>query len=158
METPQELRQREVAILDSVNEGVFTVDRDWRITAFNRAAERITGVSREVAIGSPCCDVFHANICETNCALRRTMTSGRPVVNATAHIVNQQGQLVPIRISTALLRDGGDTVIGGVETFQDLTQVAQLQKELQARYTFQDIIGHSPAMMRVRGRQLCGSA
>ena len=99
----QELRQREVTILDSVNEGVFTVDRDWRITAFNKAAERITGVPRERAIGSPCCDVFRANICETNCALRRTMTSGRPVVNATAHIVNQQGQRVPIRISTALL-------------------------------------------------------
>ena len=103
MDGPKELKQREVTILDSVNEGVFTVDRDWRITAFNKAAERITGVSRELAIGSPCCDVFRANICETNCALRRTMASGQPVVNATAHIVNQQGQRVPIRISTALL-------------------------------------------------------
>ena len=149
MDTPKGLRQREVTILDSVNEGVFTVDQDWRITAFNKAAERITGVSREFAVGSTCCDVFHANICETNCALRRTMTSGRPVVNATAHIVNQQGQRVPIRISTALLLDDHGAVIGGVETFQDLTQVEQLQKELQARYTFEDIIGRSPAMMRL---------
>ena len=38
---------REVTILDSINEGVFTVDRDWRITAFNQAAERITGVARQ---------------------------------------------------------------------------------------------------------------
>ena len=146
---PKELRQREVTILDSVNEGVFTVDLEWRITAFNRAAERITGVSRELAIGSPCCEVFRANVCESNCALRRTMTSGWPVVNATAHIVNQQGQRVPIRISTALLQDDEGAVIGGVETFQDLTQVEQLQKELQARYTFEDIIGRSPAMMRL---------
>ncbi len=65
MDGSEELRQREVTILDSVNEGVFTVDLDWRITAFNKAAERITGVSRELAIGSPCCDVFRANICET---------------------------------------------------------------------------------------------
>ena len=57
---------RESAILDSINEGVFTVDPDWRITAFNRAAEKITGVSREEAVGSPCCDVFTASICETN--------------------------------------------------------------------------------------------
>jgi len=49
--------------------------------------------------------VFRANVCESNCAVRRTMTTtGRPVVNATAHIVNQQGQRVPIRISTALLQ------------------------------------------------------
>ena len=145
----EELRQREVAILDSVNEGVFTVGLDWRITAFNKAAERITGVPRDLALGSPCCDVFRANVCETNCSLRRTMSSGRPVVNATAHIINQQGQRIPIRISTALLRDDAGTVVGGVETFQDLSRVEQLQKELQARYTFEDIIGRSPAMLRL---------
>jgi len=141
--------QREVTILDSVNEGVFTVDPDWRITAFNRAAERITGVTRNQAIGSPCCDVFHANICEKDCVLRRTMDSGKPIMNATAHIINQQGQRIPIRIATALLRDEDGNIVGGVETFQDLTQVEQLQKELQARYTFEDIVGRSPAMMRL---------
>jgi len=54
MDGATEPKQREITILDSVNEGVFTVDLDWRITAFNKAAERITGVSREVAIGSLC--------------------------------------------------------------------------------------------------------
>jgi len=39
--------------------------------------------------------------------------------------------------------------VGGVETFQDLTQIEQLQKELQARYTFEDIVGRSPAMIRL---------
>lgn len=149
MSGAKELKQREVAILDSVNEGVFTVDREWRITAFNKSAERITGVPRSLAIGSACCDVFRANVCESNCALRRTMASGEPVVNATAHIINRQGNRIPIRISTALLKDDEGTVVGGVETFQDLSQVEQLQKELQARYTFEDIIGRSPAMLRL---------
>jgi PAS domain S-box-containing protein len=141
--------QREMTILDSLNEGVFTVDPNWRITAFNRAAERITGVPRDQAIGRTCCDVFRANICEKDCALRRTMDSGTPIVNATAHIVSQQGQRIPIRIATALLKDEDGNIVGGVETFQDLTQVEQLQKELQARYTFEDIVGRSPAMMRL---------
>ena len=57
-------------ILDSINDGVFTVDRQWRITSFNRAAERITGVARAEAIGRPCCEVFRASICESACALR----------------------------------------------------------------------------------------
>jgi len=141
--------QREVTILNSVNEGVFTVDPSWRITAFNRAAERITGVTWDQAIGSPCCDVFRANICEKDCPLRRTMDSGKPIVNARAYIINQQGQRIPIRIATALLKDEQGSIVGGVETFQDLTQVEQLQKELQARYTFEDIVGRSPAMMRL---------
>ncbi|MBS3733722.1 MAG: sigma 54-interacting transcriptional regulator [Phycisphaerae bacterium] len=141
--------QRESTILNSINEGVFTVDGDWRITAFNRAAETITGVRRDQAIGSPCCDVFRANICETDCALRRTMRSGTPIVNATAHIINQQGERIPIRIATALLKDEAGQIVGGVETFQDLTQVEQLQKELQARYTFEDIVGRSQAMLNL---------
>jgi len=136
-------------VLDSINEGVFTVDLNWRITAFNRAAERITGVSRESAMTCRCCDVFHANICETNCALRQTFATGKPVVKATAHIVNNQGQRVPIRISAALLKDSKGEVVGGVETFQDLSQIEQLRKELESRYTFSDIIGRSTAMMRL---------
>lgn len=136
-------------ILDSVNEGVFTVDQDWRITAFNRAAELITGISRSDAIGKACCDVFHADICEKSCALRQTFDTGRPVVNATAHIVSNQGRRVPIRISTAILKDRGGHVIGGVETFQDLSQVEELQKELKSRYTFEDIVGRSDAMLQL---------
>jgi len=149
MSSSDELRRREVAILDSVNEGVFTVDLHWRITAFNKAAELITGVSRDGAIGSPCCDVFRTNICETDCALRRTLTNGQPIINATAHIISRDGKRVPIRISTALLKNEEGAVIGGVETFQDLSQVEQLQKELQAKYTCEDIIGRSPAMLRL---------
>ena len=140
---------REVAILDSVNEGVFTVDLDWRITAFNKSAERITGVSRDSAVGSFCCDVFHADICEKNCSLRHTLANGESIVNATAHIINQQGQRIPIRISTALLKDQKGKIIGGVESFQDLTYVEQLQKELQAKYTFEDIVGRSKAMTQL---------
>jgi len=141
--------KRRDTILDSINEGVFTIDADWRITSFNAAAERITGASRDEAIGQRCFEVFHANICETACALKRTMSDGRPVVNATAYIVNHAGNRVPIRISTALLKDDDDHVIGGVETFQDLSQIEELKKELHARYSFQDIIGRSPVMMQL---------
>ena len=50
------------AILESISDGVFTVDAQWRITSFNRAAEEITGVDREEAIGRPCCEVFRASM------------------------------------------------------------------------------------------------
>jgi PAS domain S-box-containing protein len=145
----KELDGREKTILDSINEGVFTVDLDWRITAFNRAAEHITKVSRREALGRQCCDVFRASICENACALRRTMSSGKPVPNATAHIISRGGERIPIRISTALLKDDSGRTIGGVETFQDLSPIEQLQKELKSRYTFADIVGHSAAMVKL---------
>jgi len=142
----QRSRGSQDAILDSINEGVFTVGLDWRITAFNRAAEAITGVRREDAIDRPCSEVLRANICEKHCPLKRTLATGRPVVNATARIHTEAGRRVPIRVSTALLRDERGTVIGGVETFQDLSQIEELRKQLQSRYTFEDIVGRSPVM------------
>jgi PAS domain S-box-containing protein len=149
MMATKQLDGREKTILDSINEGVFTVDREWRITAFNRAAELITQVSQREALGQQCCDVFRASICENACVLRRTMSSGKPILNATAHIVSRNGERIPIRISTALLKDDNGQTIGGVETFQDLSPIEQLQKELKSRYTFEDIVGHSAVMLKL---------
>lgn len=61
-------KQTRDVILDSIVDGVFTVDEEWQITSFNRAAEEITGVASADAIGQRCCDVFHASICENQCA------------------------------------------------------------------------------------------
>jgi len=117
-------------ILDSVADGVFTVDLEWRITSFNAAAERITGVKREEALGRRCCDVFRASICETECALKGTYRAGCPVVNKAVYILNADGERIPISVSAAVLRDERGRVIGGMETFRDLSQVEELRKEL----------------------------
>jgi len=144
--SPSPEQEARDVILDSIADGVFTVDGAWRITSFNRAAEQITGVPSAEAIGRPCCDVFRASICEDHCALRQTMQTGKPVVNRAVYIVDAQGRRVPISISTAVLRDRQGRVIGGAETFRDLSLVEHLRKELHAQYTFADIVGHSRPM------------
>ena len=133
-------------ILDSVTDGVFTVDREWRIRSFNRAAQRITGVPHDEAIGSRCCDVFRASICESDCALRHTLDTGQQVVSKPIFIINASGDKVPISISTAVLKDGDGNIVGGVETFRDLSQVEELRKEVESHYSLGDIIGKSVAM------------
>jgi PAS domain S-box-containing protein len=140
-------KKHQDTILNSINEGVFTVDLNWDITSFNRAAEKITRVRCNDAMGRPCCEVFRTSICENACALKMTLSTGRPLVNIRCHIVTGSGLQIPIRLSTALLRDNHGTVVGGIGSIQDLTQVEQLRKELESHYTFEDIIGHSPAMM-----------
>ena len=142
-------RDRHAVILDSVNDGVFTVDDQWRITSFNRAAERITGVKRQQAIGKPCCEVFRASICETACALRQTLKTGRPVVNKAVYILDAKGNRLPISISTAVFKDENGKTIGGVETFRDLSLVEDLRKELEAQYSFAEIVGRSASMRQV---------
>ena len=141
-------RQTEI-ILNSIADGVFTVDRDWKVTFFNRAAEKITGVPAGEAIGRPCCEVFRANICESTCALKSTMESGKPVFNKPVVILHTNGREIPISVSTALLKDRSQRVIGGVETFRDLSLVETLRKEIGRQYRFQDFISKSPAMREI---------
>ena len=142
----QEKAMQHDLILDSITEGVFTVDRDWRITSFNRAAEEITGIPRERAIGRPCKDILRANICESKCALASTMKSGKPVVSRNITILDDKGRQKPIGISTAILKDASGEIIGGVETFRDLTSIENLRKEIKRQYEVADIISHNHRM------------
>lgn len=135
-------------ILDSIADGVFTVDRNWRITSFNMAAEIITGWEREDAIGSFCSDVFHSSICGKNCAIAESLYSGRPVANRSIMIEDIDGKSKPISISAAPLVDVVGNVVGGVETFRDLTMMESLRKQLMQRYTFNEIISKSSIMQR----------
>jgi PAS domain S-box-containing protein len=136
-------------ILDSIADGVFTVDRDWRVRSFNRAAEVITGVTRSEAIGRRCWEVFRASICESACALKQTMESGRPVIDRRVYIVRADGRRVPISVSTALLKDGSGEIVGGVETFRDLSVEEELRRELRNTYSFEEMISKSAAMQRI---------
>ena len=133
-------------ILDSITEGVFTVDLDWRITSFNQAAEEITGISRQQAIGLQCKDILRADLCETDCALRETIGTGRPIINKSVHIVDSDGKRKAISITTAILRDENGKVIGGVETFRDTSLIEELRKELRHSYSFEDIISRNHQM------------
>jgi PAS domain S-box-containing protein len=145
----KEIEHQTEIILDSIADGVFTVDSEQRITSFNRAAEEITGIEKEEAIGRRCWEVFRASICEEQCSLRRTMKTGESIVNQSIFIVNSRGERIPVSISTALLRDDGGRVIGGVETFRDLSVVEELRKELEDRHTFFDIISKNKNMQRL---------
>jgi PAS domain S-box-containing protein len=137
------------AILESISDGVFTVDASWRITSFNRAAEQITGVARDEALGQRCSEVFRASMCEGECALRRTLETREPVINAAAFIVDSQGRRIPISVSTALLRDRDGEVVGGAETFRDLSVIEQLRSELAGRSRVGDLVTRSASMRRI---------
>ena len=136
-------------LLDSVPDGVFTVDAEWRVTFFNRAAEQITGIRRQDALGRPCCEVFRASICESACALKQTLATHRPVANKVVYIVNAKGERIPISISTAPLKDARGKVIGGVESFRDLRLVNELRLQAEQQDSFSDIIGRSAVMRQL---------
>jgi PAS domain S-box-containing protein len=137
------------SILESISDGVFTVDLEWRITSFNRAAEEITGVPREEAIGRRCADVFRSSMCGPACALQQTLGAGKPIIGKSGYIVVADGTRVPVSVSTAVLRDARGNVVGGAETFRDLSEVEALREELAGKFGVGNLSSRSPLMRRL---------
>ncbi len=134
-------------ILDSLSEGVFTVDHDWKITSFNRAAEEITGLLRKEALGQLCSDVLHSSLCESHCPIRAAMGKHAPVQSQRCYFVDTEGSRVPISVSAAVLYDPTGEVLGGVETFRDLSEIEALRNQLRSRSS--GLNSQSPAMQQI---------
>ena len=109
----------------------------------------ITGVPRDQAIGQKCFEVFRSDICQTACALKKTIDSNTEQVNLSVNILTIEGKRIPISISTSVLRDDRGEIVGGVETFRDLSTIEMLRKEIQGRYSFEDIISKSHEFQRI---------
>ncbi len=133
-------------ILESISDGVFTVDHNWRIMSFNRAAEKITGISRDEAIGRYCWEVFRSNMCEKNCALKRTMAEEKSFVSSSTYIINSERRMIPIQVSTSLLKNEHNEVLGGVETFRDHSLVEELRREISGNFELNDMVSRSKNM------------
>jgi len=136
-------------ILESISDGVFTVDHKWHITSFNRAAERITDIPRDRAVGKYCWEILRSNMCEKDCALKRTMKHGKSFLDTSTYLLTEGGRRIPVVVSTSLLKDLDGQILGGVETFRDMSVVEELRKELEARFQVGDIISRNPAMHKI---------
>jgi two-component system response regulator HydG len=136
-------------ILDSIDIGIFTVNRGGLITFFNTAAEKISGYNRRRVLGQPCHIVFESNAAADVCMLKDSITKGIAQGSHTGRMIDKDGVVVPIRAHYTALRNEKGGIVGGLATFHDLSLVHQLHQAVSDRYSFFDMIGKSPAMQKV---------
>ncbi|HVP12246.1 MAG TPA: SpoIIE family protein phosphatase [Phycisphaerae bacterium] len=117
-------------VLNSINEGVYVTDTDRKIVYWGKSAERITGWTAEEVVGKHCHDgvLCHVDkdghvLCgESYCPLYRSIVTGK---SSNAPIVmfakTKSGSRVPLQVAVSPLRNAAGEVVGGVETFRDLT-------------------------------------
>ena len=132
---PEPSSERFEAVVHSISDGVMTVDREWRITCFNRAAEEITGYRRPEVLGRFCYEVLRSDLCPDACPIQHTVETGQPIAGLVVYISDFNGKKIPVSVSTALYRDKQGRLLGGVETFRDLRQIEALRKEAEKSYT-----------------------
>jgi len=110
-------------ILNSLQDGIYYLDRDRTITYWNRGAEEITGYSAEQVVGRSCRDnlLNHVNdqglvLCNNHCPMAATMKDGKPR-EVYVYLHHAEGHRVPVQIRSTVIRDKDGEVVGAVETF-----------------------------------------
>lgn len=110
-------------ILNSLQDGIYYLDRNRIITYWNRGAEQITGYSADQVLGTSCRNnlLNHVNetglvLCKDHCPMAATMQDGQPR-EAYVYLHHAEGHRVPVQIRATPIRDEHGNIIGAVETF-----------------------------------------
>ena len=128
-------------ILDSLGEGVITVDKDFRVTFFNRAAEMITGYKRDEVSGRLCKLVFDCELCETKCPIGLVLETNQNIYDFSSNILLKDGSRKSIKLNAAILKNGDGIPTGGVISFRDLSEIEAIKEDRKSMTTFYGIIG-----------------
>jgi len=123
-------------IIDNLYDGVYFVDRDRRITYWNKGAERITGYKSSQTIGRHCRDNILNHItangtqlCLTNCPLAASMEDGKPR-EAEVFLHHHDGHRMPVVVRASPIRNKDGEIIGAVESFSNNEKVIQTRRQV----------------------------
>lgn len=133
-------------ILDSLTEGVFTIDKDFKIRFVNRAAEDLIGKDREEVLGSTCKNIFGSELCVENCPMAQVLKTGIGVYNCDSKIKVMFGKQLDVSLNAAVLRDKSGNPAGGVVSFRTHIPQSHMRMNVNRADEFFGIVGHSKVM------------
>jgi PAS domain S-box-containing protein len=137
-----------LALLDEIAIGVAVLDLDRKIVAINQTLKALTGFSQKDFVGVSCAHILRSNICLHDCPALHIDESSSPKC-IEGNLINKDRQLIPIRITSAALKNTEGNVIGFLETVEDISLLRKLDETVSHAYNFKNIIGRSPQMEKI---------
>ena len=149
------------AIVDTMMDGVVVVSIDGIIVTINKAMENITGYTPDELVGKPClildcegCFVINqTGQKEKTCSL---YASGK-VVRRRCQLRKKDGSAFYVLKNATVLKDSAGTIIGGVETLTDITNLVEKEKAIEELKdlllpgdAFEGIIGNASKIKAVK--------
>ena len=125
------------AILNSMSEAVYVVDRNMRIEYANPAAEKLTGYSFDDAVGRNCDEIFceRSELCEDRCPLKKAIQEEAPILHRDAETRHKSGAVRQTQISISPFFDGEDCV-GTVIVIKDITELKAAEGKVRQQNRF----------------------
>ncbi len=136
-------------ILDSLDVGIFTVNRDGYITFFNREAETLSGYQREEVLGTHYTKIFREEKKRRYGRMVKDILEKRVSMEHRIKMATRDGGDIPVRSHIMALKNEKGNIVGGLATLHDLTLCSQLEQALSDRYTFHDMIGRDPGIRNI---------
>jgi len=116
-------------VLRTIPSGLFLVDLEQRIVHWNAEAERITGYSAAEAVGQHCS--FLGGIpCGRRCGLYDESVR-KPIIGTPCSVRTRDGRRIILSKNVDSLRDGAGRIVGGIESFIDITPQKRMEKRLR---------------------------
>jgi diguanylate cyclase (GGDEF)-like protein/PAS domain S-box-containing protein len=124
-------------LFDSLSDGVYIVDTGRRILSWNKAAERITGFTRDEVLGRGChenillhVDERGGSLCQDGCQLLQVSQDGRPR-EAELYLRHRHGHRIPVSLRVVAMRNQAGALVGVAEVFTDLRPRAVMSGKMQ---------------------------
>jgi len=136
-------------VLDNMMEGIIAHDLNRRILFFNRAAEKITGHSRENVLGRDCHLVFGSPFCGNKCSFCSQPPGSLGHHTYTINAATRSGDTRQIEMSVTGMYDEEGAFVGVLAAFRDLTEMINLQLRLGELTSFSGIVGRDRRMLDV---------
>ena len=155
-------------IIDSMADGVFTMDAEGRISSWNPSMERISGYSAKEALGNTCqllqCSRCFGRSCPANIKKCRIVEKGQSEAKEY-QLRHKDGHDVPVIKNASVVKDDEGEVIGIVETVTDMTELQRARQQAEEAalrlgeiHRLDNIIGKSRAMQQVFGSMRAAAA
>lgn len=123
-------------ILQNIYDGVYFVDKERKITFWNKAAERITGFSASEVLNKFCYDniLKHVNeygceLCKNGCPLHETLKDGS-MRETIVYLQHKKGHRIPVHIQSIAIKHNQE-ILGAVEIFKDNSEQNSILKQIE---------------------------
>lgn len=136
-------------LLDVIGEGVFAIDKNFRITFFNRAAEEMTGYKRGEVLGKLCKTVCDPARCLAACPIAHALQLGKRITGHDCTLLHRGGRVLNVKLNAAILYDAGGEPDGGVISFRDLSEFEDLKTRLAEKTCFYGLAAHNKNMLDI---------
>jgi len=142
------LTEHSIEILDSLPEGVYVIDKEFKIRFVNKAASNITNIAPGEVLDKICRTFCKSERCEIGCPLTEVLQTNKNVIDLETTIQSKDGTLIPIILNASILKDENEDPLGGIVSFKKNRKI-DFEKYFKETDNFYGIIGKSKSMKNI---------